>query len=79
MIDKFQYEKRILGEIRSLPEEALPKIAQLLSLIREEFVTPESKFPLGEEDTSHEKTKNLLSTSKGNWAADVIADREDRV
>ena len=79
MIDKSQYEKRILGEIRSLPEEALPKIARLLSLIREEFVTPESRFPLGEEDTSHEKTRNLLSTSKGNWAADIIADREDRV
>ena len=72
MINKSQYEKRILSEIRSLPEESLPKIARLLSLIREEFVTPESKFPLGEEDISHEKTRNLLLTSKGNWAADVI-------
>jgi hypothetical protein len=79
MINKSQYEKRILSEIRSLPEESLPKIARLLSLIREEFVTPESKFPLCEEDISHEKTRNLLLTSKGNWAADVIADREDRV
>ncbi|MBW2740815.1 MAG: hypothetical protein JRE64_18660 [Deltaproteobacteria bacterium] len=79
MLNKSQYEKRILGEIRSLPEEALPKIVRLLSLIREEFVAPESRFPLGEEDISHEKTRKLLSTSKGNWAADVIADREDRI
>ena len=79
MLNKAQYEKRILGEIRSLPEEALPKIARLLLLIREEFVTTESRLPSDEEGTNHEKTRNLLSTSKGNWAADVIADREDRV
>ncbi len=79
MLNKSQYEKRILGEIRSLPEETLPKIVRLLSLIREEFVAPESRFPLGEDDISHEKTRKLLSASKGNWAADVIADREDRV
>ena len=79
MINKSQYEKRILGEIRSLPEEALPKIVRLLSLIREEFVAQESRLPLDEEDINHEKTRNLLSTSNGNWAADVIADREDRV
>ena len=79
MLNKLQYEKRILGEIRSLPEEALPKIVRLLSLIREEFVAPKSRFPLGEEDINHEKTRNLLSTSKGNWVADIIADREDRI
>ena len=79
MLNKLQYEKRILCEIQSLPEEALPKIVRLLSLIREEFVAPESKFPLGEEDISHEKTRKLLSTFKDNWAADVIADREDRI
>ena len=79
MINKLQYEKRILGEIRLLPEEALPKIVRLLSLIREEFVAPESRFPSDEKHISHEKTRNLLSTSKGNWAADVIADREDRI
>jgi hypothetical protein len=79
MINKSQYEKRILSEIRSLPEESLPKIARLLSLIREEFVTPESKFPLCEEDISHEKTRNLLLTSKGNWAADVIREIGQRM
>jgi hypothetical protein len=79
MLNKSQYEKRILGEIRSLPEEALPKIVRLLSLIREEFIATESRFPLGEKDISHEKTRRLLSTSKGNWAASVIADREDRI
>lgn len=79
MLNKLQYEKRILCEIQSLPEEALPKIVRLLSLIREEFITTESRFTLSEEGISHEKTRELLSTSKGNWATDVIADREDRI
>ena len=79
MLNKSQYKKRILGEIKLLPEEALPKVAQLLSLIRKEFVIQESRFPSTEEDISHDKTRKLLSTSKGNWAADVIADRENRI
>ena len=79
MLNKLQYEKRILCEIKSLPEEALPKIVRLLSLIREEFIATESRLTLSEEGISHEKTRELLSTSKGNWATDVIADREDRI
>ena len=79
VLNKLQYEKRIIDEIQSLPEEALPKIVRLLSLIREEFVTPRSKLTSSEEDISHEKTRKLLSTSKGNWAADIISDREDRI
>lgn len=79
MISKSHYEQRILSEIRSLPEEALPKIVRLLALIREEFVFPISEFPPDENDITHEKTRTLLSTSKGNWADDIIADREDRI
>lgn len=79
MISKSHYEQRILGEIRSLPEEALPKIVRLLALIREEFVFPVPEFSSDENDINHEKTRNLLSTSKSNWADDIIAAREDRI
>jgi len=56
----------------------LKRIATI-SEIREEFIATKSRFTLDEEGISHEKTRELLSTSKGNWATDVIADREDRI
>lgn len=75
------YEEQILRELKSLPEEALPKVLHLLSLVREEFlaqggsITKEDTSP----KTNHEKTRALLTTSTGNWAQELIAEREDRL
>ncbi len=79
MPNKALYKKRILNEINSMPEEALPKIVRLLSLIREEFMEQDTDSETIESDINHENTRQLLSTSKGNWAQDIIADREDRI
>ncbi|MCP4347926.1 MAG: hypothetical protein GY795_20680 [Desulfobacterales bacterium] len=79
MPNKTLYEKRILNEINSMPEEALPKIVRLLSLIREEFMEQDTDSETIESDINHENTRQLLSTSKGNWAQGIIADREDRI
>jgi len=75
------YEEQILKEIKALPEEALPKVLRLITLVREEFFAQErqepQKAPL--EPTSHEKTQQLLAASKSNWAQELIAEREDRL
>ncbi len=74
-----EYEKRIVREIRSLPEEALPKVLRLLSLIKEEFVTEGPSMSLPDEEIDHHKTRDLLASSQRNWAQDVIEDRADRI
>ncbi|OQW91667.1 MAG: hypothetical protein BWK78_03960 [Thiotrichaceae bacterium IS1] len=38
MLNKAYYEERILNEVRLLPEVALPRVAQWLSFLREEFI-----------------------------------------
>jgi len=38
MLNKTYYEERILNEVRLLPEVALPRVAQWLSFLREEFI-----------------------------------------
>ena len=80
MLDKTQYEEQILNEIRAMPEESLPSVVRLLAVIREEFTARHAGSEPSEDDSiSHERTRRLLSGSEGNWAQDVIADREDRV
>ncbi len=84
MADMSQYEEQILKELRALPAEALPKVLRLLNFMRAEFLT-QDKQDKGEpregmrEQTSHERTRQLLSTSKGNWAQELVAEREDRL
>lgn len=75
------YEEQILKEIKGLPEEALPKVLRFLILLREEFF-PEEKAqlqPSTQEPRSHERTRQLLAAAKGNWAQDLIAEREERL
>lgn len=80
MLNKAQYEKQILNEVRAMPEESLPTIVRLLALIREEFTVRHTDSGLSEDDSiSHEKTRKLLATSQGNWAQEIAAEREDRV
>ncbi len=79
MLNKVQYEKRILDEIQTMPEEALPKIIRMLALLREEFIEQETVSETSEDDITHIKTRQLLSSSKSNWANDITNDREDRI
>lgn len=76
-----QYTEQILQELQALPAEALPKVLRLLRLVREEFLTHETRSILQEarEPTSHARTRQLLTSSPSNWAQDVIAEREDRL
>ncbi len=80
MLNKAQYEKRILNEVRAMPEESLPTVVRLLALFREELtvrhIAPEIS---GDDGISHEKTRKLLATSKSNWAWDIAEEREDRI
>ncbi len=81
-MDNFRpYEEQIVNEIRALPQEALPKLFRLLTLVRDEFLAakPTQLSPPLLEPPNHERTRQLLSSSQGNWARDVIADREERL
>lgn len=75
------YEEQILKELKALPQEALPKVLRFITLVREEFFTWTEQEPkeASRETTSHERTQQLLATSKGNWAQELIAEREDRL
>jgi hypothetical protein len=79
MLNKAQYEKRILEEIRSIPEQALPKIIRVISLIKHEFIENNFGFVISDEEINHTKTRQLLASSKSNWSKEVIDDREDRI
>ena len=79
MVNASKYEERILREIKTLPEEVLPKVARLISLIREEFITEELFEVETDVKIDHKRTRSLLSTSKGNWAHEIISEREDRI
>lgn len=76
-----QYTEQILKELQALPAEALPKVLRLLMLVREEFLTHETRGVPQEahEPTSHVRTRLLLASSQSNWAQDLIAEREDRL
>lgn len=79
MLNASKYEERILREIKTLPEEVLPKVARLISLIREEVITEELFEVETDNKIDHKTTRSLLSTSKGNWAHEIISEREDRI
>ncbi len=74
-----RYEERILREIKALPEEVLLKVARLISLIREEFITEEISETEADNTINHQRTRMLLLTSKGNWAHEIISERKDRL
>ena len=72
------YEDEILKALRGIPQEALPKVLQLVTLMREECRTTERKSR-GSGKTSHERTRRLLASSKTNWAQQLLAERDDRL
>ncbi len=79
MLNKSDYEDRIFKEIHKLPVEVLPKLYRLISLIKEEFLFKETVSEAIDEAINHERTRDLLSTSKSNWAREIIGEREDRI
>lgn len=73
------YEDEILKTVRAIPEEALPKVLQLVKHVREECRAAEGK-PSASTSSSHERTRRLLSTSTtDNWAQELLAERDDRL
>lgn len=73
------YEDEILRAVRAIPDEALPKVLQLVTHLREECRAAD-KQPSASTNTSHERTRRLLASSASdNWAQDLVADRDDRL
>ena len=73
------YEDEILKTVRAIPEEALPKVLQLVRHLREECRAPEEK-PSSSTTTSHERTRRLPASSRtDNWAQQLLAERDDRL
>lgn len=68
LMSKSLYEEKILCEIHTLPEEALPKVLKLLLVIKDEFLSQDNapeRMPSAHEIT-HANTKRLLGTSRTN-------------
>ena len=80
MEDRRAYEAQIVSALRGLPHAALAEVLRLVTLLRDQCGTREQS-PASKSNgrASHERTRQLLSTSKGNWAQAIIRDREDRL
>ncbi len=73
------YEDEILKTVRAIPDEALPKVLQLVTHLREECRAAEAK-PSALIRTSHEQTRRLLASSTtDSWAQKLLAERDDRL
>ena len=72
------YEDEILKTVRGMPPEALPKVLELITVVREEFRIAE-KTSVSSPNTSHERTRRLAASSKTNWAQSLLAERDDRL
>jgi len=72
------YEDEILQTVRGMPPEALPRVLELITVVREEFRTGE-KPRASSPNTSHERTRGLVASSKTNWAQSLLAERDDRL
>jgi ribosomal protein L32 len=59
----------------------LPRVLRLLTLVREEFFTHETREVPREPQakTSHARTQQLLASSQSNWAQELSTEREDRL
>jgi hypothetical protein len=73
-----KYEEEILQAVRAIPDEALPKLLQMIRVIRDQYECADKKIP-DLSQTSHERTRQLLASSKTNWAREVLAERQDRL
>lgn len=80
MLTRNQYEESIVEEIKTLPDDVLPRLAKLISAVKEELALRDSiDSEQADEKMSHLRTRNLLSGSTTNWAQDVISNREERL
>jgi len=72
------YEHEILQTVRGMPSEALPRVLELITVVREEFRAAE-KTRGSLPSTSHESTRDLAASSKTNWAQTLVSERDDRL
>lgn len=74
------YEEQIAKELRDLPQSALAEILRLVGLVSDKYRKREGLHARrGADHPNHERSRELLATSNGNWAHDLIRDREDRL
>ena len=69
------YENEILQTVRGMPSEALPRVLELITVVREEFRAVEKRHG-SLPTTSHERTRDLAASSKTNWAQTLVTERE---
>lgn len=81
MSSKETYEEQIVEELHALPQAALKEVLCLIGVVREKYgaLVESSRKPRPVEHATHERTRQLLTASRTNWAHDLIRDREDRL
>ncbi len=80
MENRRAYEDQIVSALRGLPHAALAEVLRLVTLLRDQYRARQQR-PGSKRNgrASHERTRQLLSTSTTNWAHELIRDREDRL
>jgi hypothetical protein len=80
MDDKETYEQQIANELRTLPQAALAEVLRLVAVVREKYCARTAPAgPAKNGLARHQRTRQLLASSKSNWAQDLIGAREDRL
>lgn len=77
-----QLEDEIIRAVRAMPDDALPKVLQVVERVRQEFLASQQKSQRltdGLPTASHEHTRQMIASSTGNWAQELRAEREDRL
>ena len=70
MDNKDAYEKQIASELRALPQAALAEVLRLVAVVREKYRARSSASPEPTRNgrATHERARQLLASSKSNWA-----------
>ena len=80
MDNKEAYEKEITNALRTLPQAALAEVLRLVALVREKYrARPASAEPPRNGLARHQHTRQLVASSKSNWARGLVGEREDRL
>jgi len=79
MDNKETYEKQITNELRTLPQAALAEVLRLVAVVREKYRARTASAGPANGLATHQHIRQLLASSKGNWAQGLIGEREDRL
>lgn len=72
-------KERIIKDLKKLPDEMLPEIASILTLLKERYKETNSSKKIRQLLKTHKKVRLATNVSKVSWANEVRKGRTDRI